>query len=148
MARRPRQDHPDSGHHVINRGLAKRPLFEDREDIRFFLSRLAHEVRRGRIEVHAWCVLTTHFRPLVRSQIGEVSEALRRSQNVYSRFLNRGHRRNGTLVRGRFFSKPVAVYARRAAEIGAVALAACHLHFEPDVEGGCYRVEVMRLGNY
>jgi len=107
MARRPRQDHPGSWHHVINRGLAKRPLFENREDIRFFLSRLAREVRRERIEVHAWCVLTTHFHLLVRSPRGELSEALRRSQNEYSRFFNRRHKRDGTLIRGRFFSKPV-----------------------------------------
>lgn len=107
MARLSRQDKPGSWHHVINRGLAKRPLFEDREDIRFFLSRLACEVRRGRIEVHAWCVLTTHFHLLVRSPMGALSEALRRSQNEYSRFFNRRHKRDGTLVRGRFFSKPI-----------------------------------------
>lgn len=107
MARRSRHDHSGSWHHVINRGLAKRPLFEDRVDIRFFLSRLAREVRRGRLELHSWCVLTTHFHLLVRSPVGEVSEALRRSQNEYSRFFNRRHKRDGTLVRGRFFSKPV-----------------------------------------
>lgn len=114
MARRSRQDQPGSWHHVINRGLAKRPLFEDRVDIRYFLSRLAREVRRGRIEVHSWCVLTTHFHLLVRSPLGQLSEALRRSQNEYSRFFNRRHRRDGTLVRGRFFSRPVTslVYRR------------------------------------
>ncbi len=41
MARRDRQDQPGSWHHVINRGIARRPLFEGREDIRYFLSRLA-----------------------------------------------------------------------------------------------------------
>lgn len=58
--------------------------------------------------MHCWCVLTTHFHLLVRSPVGELSEALRRSQNEYSRFFNRRHRRDGTLVRGRFVSKPVA----------------------------------------
>jgi len=113
MARHSRQDLPGSWHHVINRGLAKRPLFEDRDDIRFFLSRLAREVRRGRIELHSWCILTTHFHLLVRSPVGELSEALRRSQNEYSRYFNRRHKRDGTLVRGRFFSKPVTSLAYR-----------------------------------
>jgi len=113
MARRSRQDEPGSWHHVINRGLAKRPLFEDKVEIRFFLSRLAREVRRGRLEVHSWCILTTHFHLLVRSPIGKLSEALRRAQNEYSRFFNRRHRRDGTLVRGRFFSKPVTSLAYR-----------------------------------
>ncbi|MFT5289509.1 MAG: REP element-mobilizing transposase RayT [Planctomycetota bacterium] len=113
MARHSRLDHPGSWHHVINRGLAKRPLFEDRADVRFFLSRLAREVRRGRLELHGWCVLTTHFHLLVRSPVGELSEALRRSQNEYSRFFNRRHKRDGTLVRGRFFSKPVTTLSYR-----------------------------------
>jgi REP element-mobilizing transposase RayT len=101
MARRFRQDLPASWQHVINRGLAKRPLFEDRIDIRFFLSRLAREVRRGRLELHSWCVLTTHFHLLVRSPVGELSEALRRSQNEYSRCFNRRHKESRILSRQR-----------------------------------------------
>lgn len=107
MARRSRQDTPGSWHHVMNRGIARRPLFENREDVRYFLSRLAREVRRGRIELHSWCVMTTHYHLLARSPRGEVSEALRRSQNEYARFFNRRHRRDGALIRGRFRSKPV-----------------------------------------
>ncbi len=107
MGRRPRQDRPGSWHHVVNRGIAKRPLFESGADIRFFLSRLAREVRRGRIELHAYSILTTHFHLLVRSPVGELSEALRLAQNAHSRRFNRMHRRDGALVRGRFFSKPV-----------------------------------------
>jgi REP element-mobilizing transposase RayT len=113
MARRPREDGPDSWHHVINRGIAKRPLFEDEHDVRYFLSRLAREVRRGRLELHAWSILTTHFHLLVRSPRGELSEALRRAQNEYSRHFNRRHRRDGSLFRGRFLSRPVHSRAYR-----------------------------------
>ena len=65
----------------MNRGVAKRPLFENRGDARFFLARLARQIRLGRIEVHAYCLMTTHFHLLVRSPIGEMSEAMRRVQN-------------------------------------------------------------------
>jgi len=58
-------------------------------------------------------VLTTHFHLLVRSPRGELSEAFRRAQNEYSRFFNRKHKRDGTLVRGRFFSKRVTSLAYR-----------------------------------
>ena len=54
MVRRDRRDRPGSWHHVINRAVGRRPLFEDRSDVRYFLSRLAREVRRGSLEVHAW----------------------------------------------------------------------------------------------
>ncbi|MGK0219975.1 MAG: REP element-mobilizing transposase RayT, partial [Planctomycetota bacterium] len=107
MGQRYRGDEPGMWHHVINRGIAKRPLFEDKIDVRFFLSRLAKEVRRGRIEVHAYCLLTTHFHLLVKSLVGQLSEGMRRVQNDYSRTFNRRHHRDGTLIRGRFMSRPI-----------------------------------------
>lgn len=107
MARRDRRDRPGSWHHVMNRAVGRRPLFEDRSDVRYFLSRLAREVRRGSLEVHAWAILTTHFHLLVRSPEGALSGAMRRVQNQYVRRFNRRHRRDGPLVRGRFLSKPV-----------------------------------------
>jgi len=107
MPRRSREDFPGSWHHVVNRAIARRPLFEDREDIRYFLSRLALEVRRGRLELHAWSLLTTHFHLLVLSLTGELAEALRCVQAQSSRHFNRRHRRDGPLVRGRFLSKPI-----------------------------------------
>lgn len=107
MPRRDRLDFPGSSHHVGNRGIARRPMFEDREDVRFFLSRVAREVRRGRLRVHAWCVLTTHFHLLAESPVGQMSEALRVIQSEFCRFYNRRHQRDGPLVRGRFFSRPV-----------------------------------------
>ncbi len=107
MPRRPRLDAPGTWHHVLNRGLAKRPLFESRNDARFFLAELARQVRAGRIELHAFCLMTTHFHLLVRSPIGMMSEAMRRAQNTYSRRFNRLRRRDGALIRGRFLSRPV-----------------------------------------
>jgi hypothetical protein len=81
--------------------------------VRFFLSRLARSIRRGELEVHAYCVMTTHFHLLVRSLEGCLSEAMRRIQNDYVRHFNRTRRRDGPLVRGRFRSKPVASLAYR-----------------------------------
>ena len=57
--------------------------------------------------------MTTHFHILARSPIGELSEAMRRSQNEHSRTFNRSHGRDGTLVRGRYFSKPVKSLSHR-----------------------------------
>ena len=107
MARRHRRDQEGAWHHVMNRAIARRSLFETRDDIRFFLAGVAREVRRGALEVHAWCVLTTHFHMLVRSPKAELSNAMRRIQNAYARYFNRRRRRDGPLHRGRFTSKPV-----------------------------------------
>lgn len=107
MPRRPRLDPPGSWHHVVNRGIAKRPLFEHRDDVRYFLSRLAWQVKAGRVEIHAFSILQTHYHLLIRSPGGGLSEAMRRIQNAYVRRFNRQRRRDGSLARGRFFSRVV-----------------------------------------
>jgi hypothetical protein len=60
MARRSRKDEPGRWHHVMNRAIARTTLFEDRTDVRYFLSRLAREVRAGRLKMRAWSGMTTH----------------------------------------------------------------------------------------
>jgi len=107
MARRPRNDAPDTWHHVMNRGIARRTIFESERDARLFLALVAREVRRGRVEVHAYCLLPTHFHLLVRSVTGHLSRAMRNIQNGYSRWFNRSRRRDGPLVKGRFLSRDI-----------------------------------------
>jgi REP element-mobilizing transposase RayT len=107
VARRPRLDSSDSWHHVWGRGLAHKPIFEHRQDIRRFQAALARAVRRGDLEVHSFAFLTTHFHLLVRSPRGLLSQALGRVLWDYTRHYNRTRGRDGTVWRGRFSSKPV-----------------------------------------
>jgi hypothetical protein len=104
MPHRPRDDTPNSWHHVMNRGIARRTVFESRRDVRRFLAALAKQVRRGGLEIHAYCVLTTHFHLLLRSAGGTLSTTVGRAVNEYVRYFNRGRRRDGSLFRGRFTS--------------------------------------------
>jgi len=115
MARRPRSDGAGAWHHLMNRGIARRTVFEGRGDIRFFLSRIARAVHDGRLEIHAFCVMTTHFHLLVRSPVGVLSEVMRQVQLDYVRRFNRSRRRDGPLFRGRFTSKPVTSLTYRRA---------------------------------
>ena len=107
MARRPRLDSEGSWHHIGNRGIARRPVFETRDDIRFFLSHVARAVRRAEFEVHAYCILTTHYHLLVRCGEGGLGQSMWEIQTSYSRRFNRSRRRDGPLVRGRFWSRLV-----------------------------------------
>ncbi len=107
MPRRARQDGVNTWHHLANRGIAKRTLFEYDQDFRMFLALLAREVRRGRIEVHAYSLMHTHFHLLVRSVKGQLSLAMRAIQLGYSRWFNRTRRRDGPLYRGRFLSERI-----------------------------------------
>jgi len=107
MPRRKRQDEPGTLHHVTNRGIAKRTVFERVEDVRYFLSRVAHAVRRGEIRVHAYNCVTTHFHMFLESPRGELAKAMRRIQGEYSRHFNRRRKRDGPLYRRRYHSKVV-----------------------------------------
>jgi REP element-mobilizing transposase RayT len=107
MAHRLRQDRPGSWHHVFARGMARRTVFEHVRDIRVFKCLLALECRRGTLEVHALCFMTNHVHLLVRSPTGQLSQALKRVFNGYVRWFNRSRKRDGSLFRGRFGSRPV-----------------------------------------
>jgi REP element-mobilizing transposase RayT len=102
-----RRDEPGAWHHVMNRGIARRVVFENREDIRYFLSRIARAVRRGDLELHAFAILATHFHLMVRSPAGRLSAAIMRVEHDYVRWFNRRRRRDGSLFRGRFLSRRV-----------------------------------------
>jgi REP element-mobilizing transposase RayT len=91
----------------MNRAIGRRTAFETRADLRYFLAQLAREARSGRIELHAYCVLGTHYHLLARSPRGELAEAMRRVQNAYVRWFNRTRRRDGPLFRGRYLSRLV-----------------------------------------
>jgi len=107
MPNPPRDDEPGSFHHVMNRGIAKRVVFEYEADVRFFLSLLAREVRAGFIRVHAYSILTTHFHLLVQSVTGDLSAVMRRVMSMFVRWFNLQRDRDGPLFRRRFISKRI-----------------------------------------
>jgi REP element-mobilizing transposase RayT len=138
MPRKQRNEESGAWHHVMNRGLARRTLFESDHDTRKFLSLLARTVRSGRLELHAYCILTTHFHLLVRSPRGELSAVMQWAMNQYVRWFNRGRRRDGPLMRSRFLSKRADSVAYRrhlvryidfnAVEAGLVQIPAAYPH--------------------
>ncbi|MFT7620712.1 MAG: putative transposase [Planctomycetota bacterium] len=102
MPRRSRLDEPEAHHHVMNRAIGRRTLFESRRDMRVFLFLLAREVRRGSIRVFSYCLMATHFHIYIESTLGDLSSCMLRIQTTYSHYFNRGRRRGGPLFRGRF----------------------------------------------
>lgn len=107
MPRHEREDQPGALHHITNRGIAKRTIFERVADVRYFLSRVARSVHRGEIRIRAYNCMTTHFHIYAESPRGEISIAMKRIQGEYSRYFNRQRRRDGSLYRCRYYSRIV-----------------------------------------
>lgn len=120
MAREMRRDEPGDWFHLINRGLARRTMFESRADIELFLDRLGEACERGWLEVHAYTVMATHFHLMVRSTSRSLSTAMHHIQLGYVRYFNRGRRRDGPLVRGRFQALLLDSFAYRKMLVGYI----------------------------
>ncbi len=88
--------------------------------MRVFLEHLGGACDRDEIEVHAFSLMTTHYHLLVRSPRGRLRDAMQRTQTEYSRWFNRGRRRDGPLVRGRYAAKRVDSHVYRRAVVGYI----------------------------
>ena len=110
MPRKKRDDAPGRLHHIMNRGIAKRVVFPDHAAKRRFALLLACSVRRGELEVEAFCIMDTHFHLLARSPDGRIHYPLMRVLNSYARYFNRRYRRDGPVFRARYASWPVKTF--------------------------------------
>lgn len=103
----PRQDHPGARWLITNRGVAKRAVFETRQDVERFYDALSDVVSLGLIEVHAFVFMTTHFHLSLTSVYGDVSRAMCLATNAFVRWWNRSRRRDGPLFHRRFHGRRI-----------------------------------------
>ncbi len=105
---RPRREDAPGRHWLLtNRGLAKRAVFETRQDVERFCAALAEVVEDGLLIVHAFVFMTTHFHVLVESPVGEVSRAMKLVTNAFVRWFNRSRKRDGPLFARRFHGRVI-----------------------------------------
>jgi REP element-mobilizing transposase RayT/DNA-directed RNA polymerase specialized sigma24 family protein len=91
----------------MNRGARRAPIFRDAADCQLFLDWVAESVSRHGIEVHLFCLMPNHFHLLIRSKRGNLSKALKHLLAGYVLELNRRHKWDGPVFRGRFQSQRI-----------------------------------------
>ena len=104
MPRQARIDAAGVLHHVIARGIERKPIFRYREDKKDFLDRLSLLVTETRHAIYAWAILTNHVHLLVRTGDVRLSKLMARLLTGYASSYNRRHRRVGHLFQNRYKS--------------------------------------------
>ena len=90
--RPPRLVVPGCAHHVTQRGVRKSPTFYDDSDHLVYLRLLREACTAKKVEIYAYCLMQNHVH-LVASPATEkgLSDALRDTHAVYSRYFNTKH---------------------------------------------------------
>src|SRR4030067_526627 len=104
MPRSGRLDAPGVLHHVIGRGIEKRPIFLTDEDRNDFLARLGLLSEDGYLKVYAWALLPNHFHLLCKTGKAPLARSMRRLLTGYAVNFNRRHNRYGHLFQNRYKS--------------------------------------------
>jgi putative transposase len=92
-------------HHVLQRGIDRRPIFGDAADFQRMRAHLAELCREGGLALHAYVLMPDHFHLLLTpTDAPGLSQAMQSLGRRYVRGFNQRHARGGTLWEGRFRS--------------------------------------------
>jgi putative transposase len=104
MPRSARLDAPGAIHHVMIRGIERRPIFRDDNDRDNMIDRLADLIPATKTACYAWAFLPNHAHFLFRSGDTGLPALMRRLLTGYAIRFNRRHRRHGQLFQNRYKS--------------------------------------------
>ena len=104
MPRKARIDAPGALHHIIVRGIEKKPIFKDSQDYENFLLRLGTILTETATPCYAWALLGNHLHLLLRTGRSPITTVMRRLLTGYAQQFNRRHRRHGYLFQNRYKS--------------------------------------------
>jgi putative transposase len=105
MPRRARIAVPGIPWHIIKRGNNRNACFFGEADYRYYLETLAEQADRYGCAVHAYALMTNHVHLLITPEEKNSAALLMKHLGQrYTQYINRCHRRSGTLWEGRFRS--------------------------------------------
>ena len=102
MPRKQRMYLPGVPAHVVQRGNNRDACFFHEDDYRYYLAVLADELKRYRVSLHAYVLMTNHVHLLMTptDETG-ISRVMQHVGRTYVLYINRTYRRTGTLWEGR-----------------------------------------------
>jgi len=104
MPRKARIDAPGALHHIIVRGIEKRPIFQDDRDREQFIERLGEILSDTVTPCYAWALMPNHFHLLLKTGMAPIATVMRRLLTGHAVYFNHRHRRSGHLFQNRYKS--------------------------------------------
>ncbi len=102
MVRPLRIEYNDAYYHVMNRGRGRQFIFHDDRYYQSFVDCLAAAHQRFGLEIHAYCLMGSHYHLLVKTPRGNLGRAMRHINGVYTQRYNFLKNTDGALFRGRY----------------------------------------------
>lgn len=91
-------------YHVMNRGAARQIIYKTEQHRLMFLNLLREASQYYNIEIHAFCLMDNHYHLLIHTPFGNLSDAMRHINGLYTQEFNRVEQIDGALFRGRYRS--------------------------------------------
>ena len=104
MPRQARLDSPGTLHHVMVRGIEKRPIVNDETDRKDFVRRLGALAEETQTPIYAWALMSNHVHILLCSGALGLAKFMRRLLTGYAVSYNFRHRRHGHVFQNRYKS--------------------------------------------
>jgi REP element-mobilizing transposase RayT len=101
MARPLRIEFPAALYHVTSRGDRRERIFDDDRDRAMFLEILASVAEQYRWLCHGYCLMDTHYDPLIETPEANPSSGMRQLNGMFAQRYNRTHHTAGHLLQGR-----------------------------------------------
>ena len=83
MLRKARIDAPEAVHHIIIRGIERRPIFRSDSDRAYLLQRLGRPLPETQTECFAWALIPNHAHFLLRTALVPIADLMRRVLTGY-----------------------------------------------------------------
>ena len=98
MPRKARIDAPGAVHHIIIRGIERRPIFRSDSDRADLLQRLGRLLQETQTECFAWALISNHAHFLLRTALVPIAALMRRVLTGYAVSFNKKYRRHGKVI--------------------------------------------------
>ena len=107
MPRKPRLQSSTDYYHVMMRGNNKEKIFISSAQKNFFLDCLNQLNNDGLINIVAYCIMDNHVHLVVKADIVDLSNYLKKVNTKYAVTFNNLHKRVGHVFQGRFKSEVI-----------------------------------------